>query len=315
MAWLLRSVDRRQLVEQLVTTDWRWLLLSASLGPVGLLARAWRWRYLFPPRSDPPGLVAAMMIGYMINNVLPLRAGEVVRVYVVARRWGGHFWTTAATLIVERVLDSLCIVLILGVLVFLVPVPPLIQWAALIMLAVDVVGISVLVAIVMAPTRCRRVIAALTRRWPALEARVMRAFDTFLHGLDGIRTRAHTLPLVVWTVVIWLIPAAAAWTCLLAVHLHLPWLAGWVVLAFVGLGVSIPSAPGYIGVFHAAAVLATGIFDVPETAGLGYGILFHAGQFVPVTVLGWLALIREHLSLGEATRVRPPVDETLSTPR
>ena len=243
-----------------------------------------------------------MMIGYMVNNVLPLRAGELVRVYVVARRWGGHFWTAAATLIVERVLDSLCIVLILGVLIFLVPVPPIVEWAAIIMLAIDVVGISVLVAIAAAPARCRRVLEALSHRWPGLQARLLTGFETFLHGLDGIRSRSHALPLLAWTVVIWLIPAAAAWTSLRAVNLHLPWLAGWVVLAFVGLGVSIPSAPGYVGVFHAAAALATGIFGVSKTDGVGYGIVFHACQFITVTVLGWIYLVREQMTLGEAAR-------------
>jgi uncharacterized protein (TIRG00374 family) len=302
VVWLFSSVDRERLLAQILQTDWRWLLLSAALAPAGLLARARRWRYLFPPRSDPPGLVPAMMIGYMVNNVLPLRAGELVRVYVVARRWGGHFWTTAATLIVERVLDSLCIVLLLGVLVFLVPVPPVVEWAAIVMLTVDVVGISALVAIAAAPARCRRIIEALTGRWPALQARLLQGFERFLHGLDGIRARAHALPVLGWTIVIWLIPAAAAWTGLRAMNLQLPWLAGWVVLAFVGLGVSIPSAPGYVGVFHAAAVLATRIFGVSETDGLGYGIVFHASQFVPVTVLGWIYLVREQMTLGEATR-------------
>jgi uncharacterized membrane protein YbhN (UPF0104 family) len=110
------------------------------------------------------------------------------------------------------------------------------------------------------------------------------------------------------TIVIWLIPAAAAWTSLRAAHLELPWLAGWVVLAFTGLGVSIPSAPGYVGVVQAAAVLATGIFGVPETEGFGYGIIFHVSQFVPVTVVGWVYLVREQLSLGEATHAKPPTE-------
>ena len=302
MVWLFSSVDRQKLLEQILRTDWRWLLLSAALGPAGLLVRARRWPYLFPPGSNPPGIVPAMMIGYMVNNVLPLRAGEVVRVYVVARRWGGHFWTTAATLIVERVLDSLCIVLILGVLVFMVPVPRIVEWAALVMLAVDVIGISFLIAIATAPARCRAILQRLTGRWPALQAKLLQGFERFLHGLDGIRTRSHIVPIILWTIIIWLVPAAAAWTCLRAMHLDLPWLAGWVVLAFVGLGVSIPSAPGYVGVFHAAAVLATSIFGVPETEGLGFGIVFHASQLVPVTVLGWIYLLREQMTLGEVTR-------------
>jgi uncharacterized membrane protein YbhN (UPF0104 family) len=127
----------------------------------------------------------------------------------------------------------------------------------------------------------------------------------FLDGLDGIRTRGHALPLVVWTVVIWILPAAAAWASLRATHLVLPWLAGWVVLAFVGLGISVPSAPGYVGVFHAAAVLATRIFGVPETDGFGFGIVYHASAFIPVTLIGWIYLMREQMTLGDAAHVQP----------
>jgi hypothetical protein len=267
---------------------------------VGLWVRAWRWRYLYPPSLDPPGLVPAMMIGYMVNNVLPLRAGEFVRVYVVARRWRGRFWTVAATLIVERVLDSLCIVLILGVLIFLVNVPPQVEIAAMIILAIDVVGISVLVAIAAAPDRCRAVIARLTRRWPSMRQRALRVLDTFLHGLDGIRTVRQLPALLASTVMVWVLPAAAAWAGLRAASLDLPPLAGWVVLAFVGLGVSIPSAPGYFGVFHFAAVKAVDLYGVPETVALGFAIVFHASQFIPVTLAGWVCLMREHLSLSEA---------------
>jgi len=246
------------------------------------------------------------MIGYMVNNVLPLRAGEVVRVYVVARRWPGRFWTVAATLIVERVLDSLCIVLILGTLVFFVDVPRQVEIAAIVILAIDVVGISVLTAMTLAPTACRRLIERLAGRWPAARDRALRIFEMFMQGLDGIRTVRRLPALLVATALVWVMPAAAAWTGLRAAGLHLPALAGWVVLAFVGLGVSIPSAPGYVGVFHFAAVMAVQIFGVPDTSAVGYAIVFHASQFIPVTVVGWIYLLREHMSLGEATHVSVP---------
>jgi uncharacterized protein (TIRG00374 family) len=253
------------------------------------------------------------MIGYMANNVLPLRAGEFVRVYIVARRWrpvgstaGAHpFWTTLATLVVERVLDSLAIVLVFAVLVLLVPVPRFLELAALIVLAIDLAGIAVLVALVAAPDRCARLITALTRRWPLLQQRAVTIFRTFVYGLDGIRTPAHVIPLALWTVGVWLMPALAAWTMLLALDLRLPFVAGWAVLAFVGLGISIPSAPGYVGVFHAAAVLAVGLFGVAPAPALGYALLFHVSQIVPITVIGWLYLLREQVSLGEAA-ARPP---------
>jgi len=246
-----------------------------------------------------------MMIGYMANNVLPLRAGELVRVYVVARRWRRGFWTALATLVVERVLDSLAIVLILGVLVLLVPVPAVFRWTAVTLLAVDAVAVAALALLAAAPATGRRLIAALTRRWPAAGDRLARAYDRFVLGLAGVRTPAHVLPLIAWSALVWLAPALAAWTALRALHLDLPLVVGFTVLAFVGMGIAIPSAPAYVGVFHYAAVLALEIFGVSRPEALGYAILFHAAQFVPITVVGWIFLLREQLSLGEATHARP----------
>lgn len=248
------------------------------------------------------------MIGFMANNVLPLRAGEFVRVYVVARRWGKGVWTILATVVVERVLDSLAIVLVLAGLVLLVPVPRVFQWTAAVLLALDAASIAALVALARAPAACLRLLERLVRRWPRLKRRAAHGVETFVQGLDGVRTRSHVLPLAAWTVLVWVVPAVAGWAMLRAVHLNLPWIAGWTVLAFVGLGITVPSAPGYIGVFHYAAVLAVGIFGVPRSAGLGYALLFHASQVVPVTLVGWLFLMREHVSLGEATRARTAED-------
>jgi hypothetical protein len=283
------------------------------MAPLQIWVRGRRWWYLFPPSSNPPPLTPAMMIGYMANNVLPLRAGEVVRIYLVARRWSAigaaerihPFWTTLATLVVERVLDSLVVVLILAILVLVVPVPRFLEVAALVVLVIDLAGIAVLVALAKAPDGCVRLVARLVGRWPGLQRRVLNIFQTFVHGLDGIRASSHAAPLVAWTAVVWLVPALAAWTMLLALDLRLPFIAAWVVLAFVSLGVSIPSAPGYVGVFHAAAVLAVGLFGVSHSAGVGYALLFHASQILPITLLGWLYLLREHVSLAEATRARP----------
>ena len=310
----MRSVDLQELGRQLALTRWWWVVPAVAVAPLGLWARAIRWRYLFPPGSEPPGLVAANMIGYMVNNVLPLRAGEFVRVYVAARRlgtrgadgtFGGSLWLAGATLIVERVLDSLTLVLILAALLFVIPVPPAFKYAAGIVLAIDAVAAAVLLALALAPERSRRVLARLGRRWPALQPRAGRVFDMVLRGLEGVRTPAHLGPLAAWTVLVWGLAALGAWALFRAVHLDLPLIAGWTVLAFVGFGVSIPSAPGYVGVWHAAAVLALSIFGVSQATAVGYALLYHASQFVPITLIGWLFLLREHLTLGEATRARP----------
>ena len=310
LVYLARSVDFQELSAQLARTHWGWVAAAVAAGLGGLFCRAARWRYLFAPDARPPALVPAMMIGYMANNLLPLRAGEFVRVYVVARRWQHGFWTALATLIVERVLDSLALVLILGVLVLLIPVPALFRNAALVVLAIDVAGVLVLGWLAFYPDAGRRVIGRLSRRWPVVE-RVGRVYERFVRGLDGIRSVSNVGPLIAWTAIVWIMPALAAWTTLRAVDLHLPFLAGWVVLAFVGLGISIPSAPGYIGIFHFAAAKAVEMFGLSASAAVAFAIVLHATQFVPVTVVGWLFLVREGLSLGEATHARPPASDAL----
>lgn len=246
----------------------------------------------------------------MANNVLPLRAGEVVRIYVVARRLRAasgatastSFWLVAATLAVERVLDSLALLLILGALVLVIAVPEIFQWAAGTLLLFDVVAIALLAAVTQHPDAARRRMLRWTARWPRLARITTGAFDVGLRGLEGVRTRAHLVPMMGWTVVLWLCPAVSAWAMLRAVHLDLPFVAGWTVLAFVGLGIAVPSAPGYVGVWHAAAVLAVTIYGVPQSTAVAYALLYHAGQFVPITLLGWLFLVREHMTLGEAAR-------------
>lgn len=314
---MFRSVDLPELGRQLAATNWFWVVPAVAVAPLGLWARARRWRYLFPPSPEPPGLVAANMIGYMANNVLPLRAGEFVRIYVVARRIAaqregsvtGGLWLAGATIVVERILDSLTLVLILGVLILLIPVPPALEYAAAVVLVVDLAAATALATLALAPDFSRRLLSRLTRRRPALQHRAERALALILRGLEGIRVPAHRLPLLAWTVVAWCLPAAGAWALLRAMHLPLPVIAGWTVMTFVGFGISIPSAPGYVGVWHAATVLALSIFGVGQATALGYALLYHASQFVPITLVGWLFLVREHVSLGEATAARPALED------
>ena len=113
-----------------------------------------------------------------------------------------------------------------------------------------------------------------------------------------MRTPEHAIPLVVVDVAAWAIPAAVAWTVLRALHLSLSWVAPWVVLAFVGVSVSIPSAPGFIGVFHAAAAVALGLLGVARAEAVGYAIILHAVQFIPITLIGWIFLLREQVLAG-----------------
>jgi uncharacterized membrane protein YbhN (UPF0104 family) len=166
------------------------------------------------------------------------------------------------------------------------------------------VAIGILAGVAWQPDLTHRAARWVFRRWPRLQELVTRGFDRFARGLEGIRAPTHALPLLLWTAMVWAVPALEAWTVLRALDLSLSWVAPWVVLAFVGVSVSLPSAPGFIGVFHAAAAVALGMFGVAREEAVGYALILHAAQFVPITLIGWAFLLREQVTLAEVARGR-----------
>jgi uncharacterized protein (TIRG00374 family) len=304
LAYCFWDVDLAVIATRLRETLWTFLALSVALSFASLWARAWRWGYLFPPGPRPIRLYRALLIGYMGNNLLPLRAGEVVRVYVASRH-GPRFWTTVATVVVERVLDGLALGLIVAGLLLLVAVPTEVRWSIAIFLALDLAAIVVLATIAVAPRICRVLIETIFHRVGWLERRLIGLLGTMTEGLRGIRTPRHALPVVLGSVAIWLLLALSVWTAMHAAHLDLPLAASWVVLAFLGLGVSLPSSPGFVGVVQAAIVLALALFAVPRAEALSFSLLFHASQFLPITAAGLVCLLLEHVSLTDAARAVP----------
>lgn len=301
LAYLFWTVDPHEVLARLATTNWALVGAGVVLNLFSIWIRSCRWYFLFPPGSRPTHLFTALMIGYMANNLLPLRAGEVARVYVASRH-GPRFWTTVATLVVERLLDGLAVGLMLGGLFLFLPMPPEVRWPAVIFLWVDAAGLTCLAVIAMAPGACAAAIRALFRRWPRGERRLLDGLGTMTEGLRGIRDRRHLLPIAISSVAMWLVLAVAVWTGLRAIHLDLPWGAPWAVLAFMGLGVSVPSSPGYLGVIQAATVLALALFSVPRAEAFTFSLLFHAAQYIPVTIYGIILLMVEHVTLAEAAR-------------
>jgi hypothetical protein len=301
LVYFFWDVDLGVIAARLRETLWTYLALSVGLGFVSLWMRAVRWYYLFPPGTQPSHLFRALLIGYMGNNLLPLRAGELVRIYVVTRR-GQHFGTTFATVVVERVLDGLAVGLIVAGLLLVVPLPTNLRWPIFVFLLIDLVGILILVAIAATPGVCRGLIERLFRRIGWLERRLLSLLDVMIEGLRGLRAAGHTGPIVACSIGIWLFLALSFWSALHAAHLDLPLAAAWTLLAFLGLGVSLPSSPGFVGVIQAATVLALALFAVPRTEALSFSLLLHASQFFPITIIGLLYLLLEHVSLADATR-------------
>jgi uncharacterized protein (TIRG00374 family) len=304
--WLaLRGVDFHEVAGDMAQANWV-LLLGVSI-PAHILAlylRALRWRHLTDP-IQPIGtgpLFRATAVGFMANNLIPLRVGEVIRAWYLGRETGASSPALFGTVILERVIDSAVFLFLVGV---IVGVYGLRLGAGGVALGVPLlVMLSAPMAFVMAlrfwPEPAIRLSGAVVRPISEpLAARIQDAVASFAEGLGAISRGGHLFWIAFHTVVIWLVVAPLPfWAGIAALHIDLgsplrTAAATYVLLTAVGIAVAIPSAPGFFGPYHLACRAALTRFGVPQAQALAVGTLAHGIFWVTVTALG-LWVLRSH---------------------
>ncbi len=311
LAIIVWTIDVREAVRALAAADIRWIGPALVLLGISLGIRAWRWRFIMAPVKliNTHRLFSAMMIGFMGNNLLPARAGEFMRAYVIGKTQRVSVSASLATVVIERLFDGLTLLamLLVSVLVLHFPVESerlthhirTAGWLAF-GFYLAVLAVCVLLLLYQAPTR-RGILAVLSflpERWRAKAAQVL---DGFVQGLEVVRGGWHLVPILALSIVAWSIQAVAIWLVLLAFHLKLSLGAAFFILAVQSFGVMIPSSPGFIGTFHAASILAMTAYGVGREVALSASIVMHLLFFIPVTVVGLIYLWVENLTLHEMT--------------
>jgi hypothetical protein len=292
-----------------------WLFLaSAAVATLTFPARAARWRIILAARS--PGVPwtpvwRATAIGFMANNVLPARAGELARVYAGSRLVGIPFAASLGTAAVDRVFDGLIVILLMAVAIASADFPVAVTvrgtnistvaaWTG----AGFILLLALLFGLVHAPRAGLSWLAAALRR--ALPARaaewIVRIARGFIEGLSILRAPRDFARVVVWSLAVWLINGAAFYLGFLAFHIDgLPLTSPLLLQGFVAIGVAIPSSPGFFGLFEAACRLCLGLYGVPGVAAASFALGTHLGWFVPITALGLFSLARSGLSLRDVS--------------
>lgn len=311
LAIIVWTIDVREAVRALAAADVRWVGPALVILGVSLGVRAWRWRFIMAPVKliNTHRLFSAMMIGFMGNNLLPARAGEFMRAYVIGKTQRVSASASLATVVVERLFDgfTLLAMLLVSVLVLRFPVESerlthhirTAGWLAF-GFYLAVLAVCVLLRLYQAPTR-RGILAVLSflpERWRAKAAQVL---DGFVQGLEVVRGGWHLVPILALSIAAWSIQAVSIWLVLLAFHLKLSLGAAFFFMAVQAFGVMIPSSPGFIGTFHAASILAMTAFGVGREVALSASIVMHLLFFIPVTVVGLIYLWVENLTLHEMT--------------
>jgi len=298
----LRSVDPGTLVEAYRGAEYVVLLPAVVLTIVVNWARAYRWRLLmYPNDRQPLGRLFSMVnIGYLFNSVFPAKVGEVVRGYLAGRLLPGGIAQALSTLLVERLLDVLTLVLLLAALLPMVALPRWSVTAGLAFGAAALAGTGVLVVL------ARLGEGALDRLWgtvgrvPGLGDHRVRAALT--HLLDGLRvlTEGQRLPgIAFWSLLIWVGYVLCNYITLAAFHLgHLSPVAAAVTVCATGLSMVVPSSPGAFGPVEGALIFALGLYGVGESQAFAYALGQHALNIAVLVLLGLWGLRSESLSFS-----------------
>jgi uncharacterized protein (TIRG00374 family) len=252
----------------------------------------------------------------MANNLLPARAGEVARAYMANRLLPVRFTTALASVGVERVFDGLVMVglIALGVTLPSFPRDATIEGVRVARI-VGTLGVVFGAALVTALLVVHRpaLWLGLARRLlgrvlpTAAAQRLVSIAEGLVAGLSVFTHPGHFIGVVTWSLVLWVVNAASFWAVFRAFDLALPPEASIVLQGLIGFGVAVPASPGFVGVFEAITRVTLGFYGVPADLAVSYAVTYHITTFVPITVLGLVALSRAHIGLREL-RARPATD-------
>jgi len=288
------------------------MLETIALATCTFPLRAIRWRLILRGTSGSPlplgPLWHATAIGFMANNLLPVRAGELARAYAARQALPVRFTTALASIAVERVFDGL---LLVGLFTVALVVPSFPRDAMIggvrlagLATAGAAVFAGILVLALLVVHRPAAWIALLGRVAHAvlparLADRVTHLAEGLVAGLDVLKRPGRFLGVVAWSLLLWLVNAASFAACFRAFGLGVPAEGAFLLQGVIGFGVALPSSPGFVGVFEAATRGTLAIYGVDATRAVSYAVAYHIGTFFPITLLGLASLSRMRLHLAE----------------
>ncbi|MGH2604796.1 MAG: lysylphosphatidylglycerol synthase transmembrane domain-containing protein, partial [Dehalococcoidia bacterium] len=291
------------------------LLLALAATGAAYVVRALRWQYLLAPIGATHFGTAfrTTVIGFAASALLPARAGEVIRPYLLAKREGLSATSAFATVILERLLDLLTVLMLFASFVLLgtagvVAEDP--SQLARVKLGGALAGAGALVASIVFfalaghPERLGRVALKIERVLPRALARAASRFvQTFAQGLAVMRQPSRLAAALLLSFPLWILIAAGIWLTSWAFHITFPFTASFLIMMLLVVGVAVPT-PGAIGGYHAFFQFSVEtFFGASHDGAVGAAIVLHAISFLPVTLLGLIYMLSEGLTLAGVRRL------------
>jgi len=302
---VLYFADLRKLGEALRLADYRFVLLGIPVTLIWLGVRGLVWRTLLQDKAAYSAVFWTLNEGYLLNNLLPFRLGEVGRGFLLSRKSRLEFWQVISTIVIERILDlAMAVGLLFSTLPFVVGA----TWAreaALVVGGAVVLGLVVLYLLARNRERAVSLFERLGKRWPWIVRLGGKAITSFLSGLSVLTDGLRFLRAVGWMVVNWLVAIVQYYVLVHAFFPDTRLLWASFSLGVAALGIAAPSSPGALGLLELSIVGALSLFGLDPSTALALAITVHVVQYLVTGSLGAYGLARDGESLiGLYRRIR-----------
>jgi uncharacterized protein (TIRG00374 family) len=299
LAWVFYDLRPDRMLKSLVAMDWRWILPAIGCDLLSYLSQGGQWRFLLQPLGKISLLKATQAIyaGLFANEVLPMRAGEFLRAFLVSRWLSADFLSVVPSVIVGRLFDSMWLAVGIGLTAIFLPLPKDLADAA------EILGFAVLAAfIVLSFLLLRRKTSDVEKRgrernkWRPIQF-VSSLMDTTAQGIKAIGfTRRFGFSFLVSALCLFF-EVLAFWMVMQAYRIELSLWAGAAALLIVRLGTLIPNTPSNIGTYQFFVVLALSLLGVHKEDAAGFSAVVFVVLTVPLWIIGLFAMGRSGIKL------------------
>jgi hypothetical protein len=302
--WLtLRGIPLADVVESIRQANLLWVIVALGFITAGLWTRAIRWRGLLDHKVETVQAFHMLNIAMLLNQ-LPFRAGEVAR-SLLATRSGVPLFTAATSILVERLLDTLLVVIWLSIALTQIPdAPPAAIQAAALFGAAAVVAFIMMVVFARYPSIAHRLLAFLENLLPFIKR--FNFGRLLVHILDGVKPLTQwrsALHAIVWTLISWSLSLATFYCLLLSIgaqdNLFLMTVLSITLASF---SIAIPISVAAIGPFEGAVRLAGDAVGMDALLSTSLGFLFHGITVLGYAIWGVIGLLALGVSLSDVLK-------------
>lgn len=307
----VRGIDFQGMAEGFRTIHYGYVLPTLALLLIMQVLRSFRWGLILSPlaKIDQLSLFSVTSVGFLAIVAIPARLGELARPYLITKKSDLKMSSALGTIIVERVLDSLTVLVIAVFVLFFIPLPPWLVRASVLFLLATLALLAVMILMILKQEASLRILAMLSGKLPARYAEGLNRL--IRHVLQGFRIMVNPALLASVTglsILIWLIDVLVIYLLFLAFGFQLPVAAAFVLMIILIIGIAIPTAPGFIGNWHYFCILGLSLFGIPRTEALTFAIIYHALSIGIVVILGLAFLPFNRFSIADLRRQAQSVD-------